>query len=246
MHRDPPRGWDVDSVVAAQAQRWPTFVERLVGHAPLSSPPDAIDPAVVDINYHNSVMVLAYALALTARGKTSISMLDWGGGIGHSWKIASALLDDVSIEYHCKDLSRLVEYGRALAPSAHFYADDAYQERSYDFVLASSALQYSPTWQSTFRGLAEVTDGYMLLTAIPIVHESPSFVFLQRPHHYGYNTEYLAWCLNRDEVLTEAAAAHLLVVREFELGYEPPIAGAPEQCRYRAFLFRPEEGRDQP
>ena len=53
-------------------------------------------------------------------------------------------------------------------------------------------------------------------------------------------TEYLGWVLNRDELLEQAAAAGLELVREVLLPAWLPAPGAPEEpVGHRGFLFAP-------
>jgi hypothetical protein len=62
------------------------------------------------------MMTYAYALSLSTRHKSSISMLDWGGAIGHYYLLSEKLVPDLEIDYHCKDVPVLAEYGRSLFP----------------------------------------------------------------------------------------------------------------------------------
>ena len=183
-------------------------------------------------------MSYGYALALVSRHTSAISMLDWGGGLGHYNLISHALVPDLRIEYHCKDVPELVQAGRSLLPHAYFYSDDTCLSRRYNFVLASSSLQYSRNWTTDFRKLAQATEGYLLVTRMPIVKNSPSFVIVQRPYRYGYDTEYLSWCVNRQEMMRYANDEHLELIREFIISESPFVVRAPEQCEYRGYLFR--------
>jgi hypothetical protein len=134
--------------------------------------------------------------------------------------------------------SLIPEYGGQLFPEQHFYADESCLERTYDFVMASTSLHYSQDWQTLLQQLAGATRNYLYIANLPTVKRVSSFVFLQRPYHYGYNTEYLAWCLNRTEFLRTAECAGLTLAREFIYGHEPLIRGAPEQNMYRGYLFQ--------
>ena len=51
---------------------------------------------------HNTTMCYAYVLALTARKKDSISILDWGG---YSYLTIKEILPGVQIDYYCKETS---------------------------------------------------------------------------------------------------------------------------------------------
>jgi putative methyltransferase (TIGR04325 family) len=230
-------GWNETSVRDAYARKWPAFVAALDDPGPLRASPEAPASRQVDLAHHNTTMVFAYCLALAARERPSLSMLDWGGGMGHYALLARALVPGIELRYTCRDLPILVDEGARLLPDDEFTADDACLDRSYDFVLASSSLQYSRDWRGVLDRLAGAAAGSVLVTRLPVVEVAPSFVFQQRPPDYG--TQYPGWCINRAELLTAARACGLGLVREFDLGFAPDIAGAPEQNSFGAFLFRP-------
>lgn len=242
--RDPSvRGWDVDAIVEAYRAKWPSFAHALEGARPLGvnhEVPAGEEIVTDDLAAHNMLVSFAYVLALAAQGKERVSMLDWGGGIGHYYAIAKAVLPGAEIDYHCRDLPKLVAAGRALHPGARFSDDDSCLERRYDLVLASSSLQYSEEWRETVRRLAGATGGYLYVARVPVALQSSSFVVLQRAYAYGYDTEYLSWVLNREELLAAASASGLELVREFLLLAWLSAAGAPEEpTGHRGFLFRP-------
>ncbi len=105
-------------------------------------------------------------------------------------------------------------------------------------MLASSSLQYARDWRSALATLARATGAFLLATRVPVALHARSFVVLQRAHRYGYETEYLGWVLNRDELLVAARAAGLELRREFLLPAWLSAAGAPEApVEHRGFLF---------
>jgi putative methyltransferase (TIGR04325 family) len=233
------KGWNVEAVLEAYKAKWEGFLKTVEGTGPFGLSPEAVTGVgSADLSYHNSVMIYGYCLALASRGKGAFSMLDWGGGIGHYFLIAKALLPNVRVEYHCKDVPVLANHGKTLLPEAHFHVDESCLSRRYDFVMASTSLHYSREWEETLKKLAGATGMHLLVTGLPVVFHAPSFVFVQRPYQYGYNTEYVGWCLNRGEFLDCARSAGLTLDREFVVGYQPLIAGAPEQCQYRGYFFR--------
>jgi putative methyltransferase (TIGR04325 family) len=239
------KGWNVESVLEAYLARWPAFAKTFSGLSPWALSPEANAGEKPSLSAHNLLMSYAYALSLASRQKVALSMLDWGGGIGHYYLISQALFADLQVDYHCKDLPILADYGRGLFPDAHFYTDETLPARQFDFVLASSSLHYSQDWMATLESLARHTANYLFVTRLPIVHTVPSYVMLQRAYAYGYNTEYLGWCLNRGEFVKCAGALGLTLAREFIVEAPPVIENAPEQCEFRGFLFRP-AGGDHP
>jgi putative methyltransferase (TIGR04325 family) len=231
-------GWDAESVVSTQLARWRAFVRSVEGSSPLGLSNEAAGPTDRDYGTHNTVMSFAYVLARAAQGLSRVSLLDWGGGIGHYCIYAKALLPGVPVEYHCRDLSLLVTGGREVLPEATFHeTDETALARKYDLVLASSSLHYSRDWRETFAKLASVADRYLYVTRQPFVRAARSFVVVQRPYRYGYMTEYPGWFLNREEFLAEAASLGLKLQREFLIAEQPVVPRAPEQASYRGFLF---------
>ena len=230
-------GWNVPDVAATQRARWPSWTEHLRGTQPLDWGHES--PGRGGVAQQDTHLVFAYALALAARGRDRISMLDWGGGPGHYGEIARVLMPGLEVDYHCRDLPLLVALGRELLPGDTFHDGDAWRDRSYDLVCSSSSLQYSPDWRATLAALAAVTRGYLLVSRLPTTVGAASWVFVQRAYAYGYGTEYAGWCVAQEELREAAGACGLVVVREFLIAEEPRIARAPDQCRYHAWLFRP-------
>lgn len=234
------RGWDEPAVVEAYRKKVPDFASALEGSAPIAFPTSAafrhVEPNVKD---QNIVLAYAYALALASRKRDTVSILDWGGGVGLFYLLSRALLpSEVQIEYHCKDMPEVCAYGRELLPQAHFHADDTCLERSYDLVVASSSLQYSEQWPEVLAALAGAAREYLYLARVPVVLRSSSFVVLQRAQRHGLGTEFLSWVFNRDELVAAASQARLELVREFLFGERSNIRGSPEQDETRGFLFR--------
>jgi putative methyltransferase (TIGR04325 family) len=232
------RGWNSQSVLDAQVATWDEFLAAQRSTAPvgLSRGPDGA--STFNDELHNTVMSFAYALARAAGGRKRLSMLDWGGGIGAYYVFASTLLPDLELDYYCCELPLLAEGGRRLLPAATFYADEETAlARHYDFVMASSSIHYSRDWRATLKRLAAVTDGYLYVTRLPVVDRGPSFVVLQRPYRYGYQTEYPGWFINRDEFLGAAADLGLTLLKEFLIWERPIVRDAPEAADYRGFLF---------
>lgn len=232
------KGWDVQAIVDVYRSKWPRFLQLIEGSAPLGVDHQSPLTANTNVTSHNLNMTFAYVLALAAHRNGRIRMLDWGGGIGHYYLLARSLMPEVDIEYSCRDLPLLCSYGAELFPDQQFFADDRWRSRSYDLVMSSGSLQFAEDWRKLLQGLCAVTQDLLYVTNLPIVRKSPSFVFIQRPYRRGYDTEYLGWCINEQELLQEIDAAGLTLRREFVLHIKPVIRGAPEQNTYRGYLFQ--------
>jgi putative methyltransferase (TIGR04325 family) len=243
--RDPRvKGWDVAAVAEANRAKWPAYLEALRGGAPLAVYHESVAADAVDVHdhaAHNMLVSFAYVLLLAAHGSERVSVLDWGGGAGHYYVLSRAVLPPgVELDYHCKDVPALTALGRELLPEATFHDDDACLGRAYDLVLASGSLQYSEDWPGDLARLGAAAGRYLYVTRLPVAQRSESFVVLQRAYAYGYDTEYLGWVVNRDDLLARAEAAQLRLVREFLLAAWFSAAGAPEEAvEHRGFLFQP-------
>lgn len=233
-------GWDVQNVARMYAERWPAFIDRLRGPGPVGAlhvvqVGQGMHPRE-EVNSHNIAMVLAYVLALSARGSDALSVLDWGGAVGHYHALARVLAPDVELDYHIKELAAVCQEGRTLSPEVTFHESDGCLERSYDLVLASGAIQYVQDWPELLARLAAATDRHLLILKVPVTDAS-SFVVLQRAYAYGYETQFLGWVLNRAEIQMAAQRAGLELVREFFLAQPLDIANAPGTIHHAGFLF---------
>lgn len=228
-------GWNAASVAETERVKWEAFCRNLEGPGPLGFAHEHPDMDVTRfVPFHNVHITYAYVIALTAHKKDSISVLDWGGALGHYYQIAKAVLPDVEIDFHCKEVPKLAKVGKMLNPEVHWYADESCLERSYDLVMINSSLQYSPDWKETLHRVASVATSYFFLTRLPVIENSPSFAARQRV----YGTEMIHLQLNQAEVLRVAESAGLKLIREVVVGDRPYIHGAPEQCELRGWIFK--------
>ena len=235
------RGWDVEDVALTYAKHWSAFRSAIAAPQPLGVAHELAYGRVMSntsLVAHNTALTLAYVLARATRSADSISVLDWGGGLGYQHAIAQSVLPDVQFDWHTRELPAVCREGRLASPSISFHDSDDCLERSYDLVLASSSFQYAEDWRAHLVRLSHATRDSLLLTRVPLVESEPTFVVIQRAQPYGYETEYLGWVFNRAELLDDAEAAGLRLVREFFLQEPMEIAGAPEPASHGAFLFR--------
>jgi putative methyltransferase (TIGR04325 family) len=247
-HREemPPAGWNVESVVRTQRAKWDRFVALIDangGTAPLAVYHEAATLTNDSLVAHNTFLSYGYVLARAAAARDAtrdrLAILDWGSGLGHYFIVSRALLPDVTLDYHARDLPLLCEAGRATVPEITFHDNDAdaFAARRYDLIVASGSLHYHEAWREILRGFAAASRRFVYITRLPIVHHATSFVVVQRPRAVGYETEYLGWFFNREEFLTGAREAGLRLVREFLVDERPHAHNAPEQCEFRGFLF---------
>jgi putative methyltransferase (TIGR04325 family) len=234
-----------NSIIETQRVRWPKIVKSLKGCGPLTTAYTYVPPdnTCNDLKAHNTIMSYAYALSLASRNKNAISILDWGGGIGLYSLLSSVLFPELKIDYYCYDTPLLCSLGREFWQNATFYENSTQAfERNYDFVIASSSLQYFENWEEVLRKLAKSSRRYTYIARLPVIQRANSFVVLQRCYQnrlYGYNTEFKSWILNRQDFLKSAKNARMELIREFLDGERIFIKKAPETgAESRGFLFQ--------
>ncbi len=233
------KSWTDPAVANAVETHWPTLNQNLQGPGPLGVSHFPWSVTRTHPGYHNAMMSYGYVLALAARKREKISVLDWGGGAGHYNLYSQVLLPEVEIEYHCYDVPSLCEVGKKLQPDARFYHDTAeLAGKQFSLVVSSSSLHYFEDWRAVLRQMAAATGDYLYLARLQVVKRSPSFVVEQRPYRDGYYTQCLSWFLNRDEILSCVEESGLKLVREFVYLEQWDVRGAPEKQEGRGFLFR--------
>jgi putative methyltransferase (TIGR04325 family) len=236
-------GWDAGTVAEAYLAKWPEWLEALRGDGPLGVYHEARVGEPIgrdDVAAHNMLLSFAYVLARAAHERDRISVLDWGGGLGHYAVLARAVLPEVELDWHCREVPSIAEAGTSVNREVTFHSDATCLDATYDLVFASGSLQYAPDWQELLGRLAGATTGFLYVTRLPIALSAPSFVVLQRAHAYGYATEYIGWVISRKELLAAASGAHLELDRELLLAAWFSAEGAPEEpIGHRGFLFRP-------
>ncbi len=234
----PTKGWEVDAVARAYREKWPAYRAAIEAPNPLGVHHETAQVSTGDVSAHNMLVAFAYVVALAARGRDRLSVLDWGGGLGHYWALARSVVPDLELEYHVKETQAVCVDGHESAPEVVFHEDETCLERTYDLVVASSSLQYAEDWRRLLDRLAAAAGSYLYVARVPVALSAPSFVVLQRAYDYGYETEYLGWVLNRHEFLAYAAGAGVTPAREFLLDAQFSAAGAPETpVEHRSFLF---------
>lgn len=236
------KGWNVDSVVQTETAKWEAFLENCQGTGPLGFSHEHPDLSEVrNVSFHNVHMTYAYVLAVVSRFKTSLSVLDWGGALGHYYQLGKAVLPDLKLEFSCKEVPLMVEAGKRLNPEVHWYANDDCLDESFDLVMINGSLQYFQNWQETLTRLAHSAREYLFLTRLSVVDRGPSYLALQKV----YETQMVFQQVNPDEVLEVARAAGFKVLREV-VSDRPFIQGAPEQVEMRGWLFKRDSPRATP
>ena len=185
-----------------------------------------------DANSKNAVF--GYVLALAAGAHQKLSVLDYGGNMGEFYWFGRALVPNVQLDYHCKELPSVAEAGRRLSPGVTWHTDDTCLDAPYDLVMFSSSIQCLPDWKNVLHRAALSARGYLLLSDVGTTRDVPTFVATHREG--GHMCMQMA--INRSEIIDTAERASLRLIREFPMGAHPPIVNAPEQPTCMGWLFQ--------
>jgi hypothetical protein len=90
-------GWNVDSIVETQRAKWPEVLRLVSDTGPLPVHLWARDLSRPGAAASTVLMAFAYALARAAWKKDRVTLLDWGGGVGHYKLVSQALFPRLKI-----------------------------------------------------------------------------------------------------------------------------------------------------
>ncbi len=239
--------WNGAEIARTYERRWPGY-QRVVSTAVppvFASETDAFafDPKVdlfsaAHLMRQNAILGLVFAVSRAARQRPGISMLDWGGGVGHQYGLVRALLPDLKLETTCFDLPVSVEFGSKHFPEVAFTSDFKCLEQRYDLVVANGSLHCFEQWEQVLEQLATATREFCFITMLPVRLDGPSMVVTQRwinPDGSSYAEP--EWFVSREEVLRKFPSSTWKLHRELICGYSPRIYDSDARVDYRGFLF---------
>lgn len=222
----PNKGYESEAVIASDLEEWHSKwvpYQRQIALSPSAPLPG--DPAT----WAN----LACTLAVAAHGRRSLRVLDYGGGLCPLRIVAQAILPQVKLEFHCKEVPALACIGRTLHPEVTWHDDDACLEQAFDLIVFGCVLQYCRDWASLVQRAARAARGHVYIADLAVVMDSESYVAVQRIR----DASLLMLQVNRCELIEATSAAGLRPVREFPRREHQRIVGAPERPTYFSCLY---------
>lgn len=232
-----PQGWSTHLPEGATSQSyWATFLARERSACQtLIARVEAREPrSTADADDDLKQAIFGYVLALTARQKPQITVLDYGGSLGEYYWIGRALVPGVDLDYHCRELPEVAGVGRQVTPAVTWHTDDACLAQPHDLVMFSSSLQYLQDWQDILCRAAQTARSYLFLSDVPTVRDVPTYVATE--HSAGVTN--LHYQFNGAEIIDTGRRAGLRLVREFAMAPHPWVVNAPEQPTRVGWLFQ--------
>lgn len=221
-------GWSKRTALEAMAARVAVVRRRMGTTQPIGG----------DLRVQNEVMTLAYAALRVACGRTRVSILDWGGGLGGLYPALSSLLPGITLDYHVQEQEGVAVFGRSLTPEATFTSvDGGFDGSPYDLVIAQAALQHAERWQEVLTKLAAATKGILVLLRVPVVCSVPTFAMLHHDSGSDYQSAYPCWAINRLELMRASELAGLRLDRKLAPTEHQWVNHAPEQPEIWGFIF---------
>jgi putative methyltransferase (TIGR04325 family) len=184
---------------------------------------------------HRTFLAIA-ALVASLRG--SVTVVDFGGGLGAAYiYLVDSLPASAIVRYHVVDLPRTCEEGRALF---HAYRNIEFHTEIPsgsipDIIYASGALQFARDYQKTLEELAHLGAAFVVCTELPADH-IPTFATLQVNVDDGAPV----WFFNLDEIvgLMAAHGYSLLLDSKVALGHDQSnLPATYRSSNYHTLLF---------
>ncbi len=218
-------------------RNWPIVAGRIAGTGPLNMLPYRSDEA--DLPAHNMLMTFLYVAARAALGQDRLSVLDWGGSVGHYALVARRMLPEIAFDFVVKEQPTNYRLARELNPGTTFVdSDDACFARRYDLVMSNGAIHYEQDWKALVGRLAAAAETWLLITCLPVVFAVPGFIVVQRLRGSGFLGEFYSNVVNRDDFVREVTRHGFALERELMSWGAVPYRGAPEDPIGAGFLFR--------
>lgn len=178
-----------------------------------------------------SFPVLAGLLRVAVENDRSLTVLDFGGSLGSSYRQCHAFLSVVpDLEWRVVEQEQFVRCGRERFETEQLRFFMSCQEaatvggRKTDVVLLSSVLQYLERPYETLEELCNLECRYMIIDATPFADINADRLVVQRVPPSIYSASYPCWIFSRERLMASLEPAWE-VLAAFPSGYGWWLAG---------------------
>ena len=174
---------------------------------------DGVTFSRIEYPYHLIAPMLSAALKADSR----LSVLDFGGSLGSTYRQCRPMLSAVSsISWNVIEQNIFVSAGRARYQNDelafYFGIDEIEGQRRPNVLLFASVLQYLPDPSGILKKATEGTDvSYLMIDRTPFWHGHDDRVLVQEVPRSIYSASYPMWVFSYSRLLAELANDWLLV-----------------------------------
>jgi len=145
--------------------------------------------------YKERNLGLLFVIKKILNKKKNIKILDYGGGFGIAYYILKENFEKniKFISYSILEIPSFCKFAKKLNSNVSFVSRFN-QQRKYDLLYSSSALQYVTNWKKTIIKFAKTNSDFILLSDT-FVGDIPSYISLQ--NYYGSKIPH--WFINFKE-----------------------------------------------
>lgn len=189
----------------------------------------------------HSFPLLATLLRAALEGGRALSVVDFGGALGSSYRECRAFLGDRVHPLHWAvvEQASFVEAGRREMQNQElrFFSsmDDATQGRSVDVVLFSAVLQYLPDPHQVIDQALRVNPRYLVLDRTIVSGRSKDLAHVQSVPDSIYSATYPVWSLSRQRLL-QRLQPHFELISEHQSLPFPALLTI--DAEFKGYIFK--------
>lgn len=181
------------------------------------------------------------ARVVLARGDRRLTVLDFGGAYGSSFRQCRDYFADlVELRWLIVEQAHIVEHGRIVHAGDglefHPDIDAAMSVAEPDVVLMSGVLQYLEQPWAVLDAIVRHGIEFILLDRLSCSIGAPALTIQVMPATTLYPASYPSWLFDCAGLI-ERLSPHYVLIDRFA-GVDPPIAGSGLKAEFNGFLFR--------
>jgi putative methyltransferase (TIGR04325 family) len=180
------------------------------------------DEAIID----HQVLALAVRLV----GRDSVSVVDFGGGVGQSFAALRRMVDtSVALQYCIVEIPSIVEHARRLWPDSQVMFAETLEDVPFvpDIVFAKGAIQYWPDYAEGLRRLFALSAAWVLLEKASLLMDREYAT--EQVNAYESRIPY--WFMSRERLLDVAKQCGYALVLHRRLEREYDQSAFPTELR---------------
>lgn len=193
-----------------------------------------------------SFPVVATLLRAALENNGHLTVIDFGGALGSSYRECRAFLGDrvQPLRWSVVEQAMFVEAGRREMQSdeLHFFetVQEATQDRTVDVMLFSGVLQYLPNPYATIDQALRFVPKYVAIDRTIVSARPVDTLHVQRVPKTIYSASYPVWALSKERMLASLEDRYELLSEHASLQF-PELAAI--GAEFKGFTFRAKDAQ---